>query len=116
MGTKEKIKDLRKKRKMTQCTLECRIGIDQGTISALENGKQNISLQQVILYSKFFGVSTDYLLDISETQHSHKVLNRKDILLDKYYDCIVQLDKLSERDKNVIYTMVDLLGKMSSDG
>ena len=34
MGTKEKIKDLRKKRKMTQCTLECRIGIDQGTISA----------------------------------------------------------------------------------
>ena len=51
-----KIKDLRKERKITQDELACHVGVTRQTIISLENGKYNASLQLAHKIARFFGM------------------------------------------------------------
>lgn len=66
-----RLKDLRKKRKLSQLELSKELNIDRTTISRLEQGKASFTQEQIQNVSKFFGVSTDYVLGLSE----YKVFN-----------------------------------------
>lgn len=58
----ENIKKIRTKKGMSQGDI-CRVlDMDRGYMSAIENGKKNITIQQVERLAQALGVSTDQLL------------------------------------------------------
>lgn len=59
---KERVKFLRKEKKLTQERLASKINIAQSLISKYENGTNMILTCNLIEYCRFFGVSADYLL------------------------------------------------------
>lgn len=58
----ERIKELRKSKKMSQSELGKFIGVSQTTVTAWENGRAEPSSSYVAKLATFFNVSTDYLL------------------------------------------------------
>ena len=62
----QKLKLLRKKRGLTERQLgEC-LNFSNQSVSFLENGEREPKLDTLIAIAKFFDVSVDYLLGISE--------------------------------------------------
>jgi transcriptional regulator with XRE-family HTH domain len=58
----QRIKDLRKSKKLTLKTLSESTGINQGTLSLLENGENKPSFDIVMKLCKYFKTTADYLL------------------------------------------------------
>lgn len=61
-----KIKELRKEKKLTQKELSLKTGIPYRTIQRWENGETTIKTEKVDELAGFFGVSVGYLLGFSE--------------------------------------------------
>ena len=61
-----RIKDLREDRDLRQSDVASATGIDQRSLSNYETGKTNPDSETVIRLARFFGVSCDYLLGVSE--------------------------------------------------
>ncbi len=60
------IRDLRKDKGLTQTQLAQKISSTQDTISLWELGKSYPDIINLIKLSKFFGVSTDYMLGLKD--------------------------------------------------
>lgn len=63
----QKIKILREKRGITQSELANRLGITRSGVNAWEMGISTPSTHYIVILAKFFNVSTDYLLGLSDT-------------------------------------------------
>lgn len=59
----QRLKALRKSRKITQTELAKNIGTSLRMVSAIETAECNATVQFIKNMSTFFGVSTDYILD-----------------------------------------------------
>lgn len=57
-----RIKEIRKKRNITQIRLSTEIEVSQETISAYENDKAEPKLDKLVKIADFLNTSTDYLL------------------------------------------------------
>lgn len=60
-----RIRDLREDNDLTQADIARVIKTTQQQYSKIETGKADISGQKLILLAKFYNVSTDYILGIS---------------------------------------------------
>ncbi len=63
-----RIKKLRKEKKITQIRLSIELEVSQETISAYEKGKYYPSAAMLIKLRDIFGVSIDYILGLSDTK------------------------------------------------
>ena len=67
LTTQEKLKDLRVARKLTLKELEAEVGIASSTLGEYENNDyKDISSHSLEVLSRFYGVSVDFLLGITE--------------------------------------------------
>ena len=64
---KTKIRELRKKKRISQEELAKAVRVTRHTIMALENEKYIASLPLAAKISKFFGLSIEEVFDLSET-------------------------------------------------
>lgn len=65
-GIKERLEDLRNRRKLTLKELSEKTGVDYSTLSRIENGNvKKIGDDVLLKLARFFGVSTDFLLGIT---------------------------------------------------
>ena len=62
-----RIKDLREDRDLRQIDVAEAVGIDQRSLSNYETGKTNPDSATIIKLSRFFGVTCDYLLGVSDS-------------------------------------------------
>ena len=62
----EKIKNLREDLDLNQTELGKKVNMTQRKISYIECGKCEPSVDDIVAFSKFFGVSSDYLLGIEK--------------------------------------------------
>jgi len=65
-----RIKNLREDRDLRQIDVAEAVGIDQRSLSNYETGKTNPDSETVIKLSRFFGVTCDYLLGVSDGNFS----------------------------------------------
>ncbi len=65
-----RIKEARERQKMTQKMLALRLGIAQTTVSGWENGSKRPSVDTIVRISDILGVSTDYLLEKTDSPFS----------------------------------------------
>ena len=63
------IKELRRKRGLTQVELASRLGVSKSVISSYENGVHLPPYDILVRLSKLFGVSCDYLIGASESNY-----------------------------------------------
>ncbi len=61
-----RIKDLREDRDLTQTQVAKAIGITQRKYSYIETGTQQLTDEILVKLSKFYGVTTDYILKLSD--------------------------------------------------
>ena len=57
-----KLRKLRKERKLTQVELQMRTGIEQSLLSKFENGERVPPTETLITLADFYNVSIDYIL------------------------------------------------------
>ena len=62
----KRLAELRREKNLTQEALAREIGVTHGQISFWENGKNEPTAGNLIKLAKFFCVSADYLLGLSE--------------------------------------------------
>ena len=63
-----RIKDLREDKDLSQAEIAKIIHTTQQQYSKIENGKSDISGEKLILLAKFYNVSTDYILGLSNNK------------------------------------------------
>ena len=67
-----KLRQLRKARKLTQVELQMRTGIEQSLLSKYENGERVPPTETLILLAEFYNVSIDYILCRTENPQINK--------------------------------------------
>lgn len=104
---KTRIKELRMEKNLTQQTLANYLGVNQTTLSKLECGLSTPDAMLVISASRFFQVSTDYVLYLSEERLSADLLLADNMhLLKKYQHLISLYQKLTPRQQKDCYNFL----------
>ena len=62
----ERLKELRKEKGITQEQLAEETGLTQGALTRYENGLRSPAANAIITLAKYFGVTTDYLLGVTD--------------------------------------------------
>ncbi len=66
MTFRERLKDLRNAKHLSQMELSVKTGISQSAIAKWELGKTEPTASAIIALAKFFGESADYLLGLTD--------------------------------------------------
>lgn len=72
MDFKKRLKELRKKKNVTQKEVGFILGYNCSAISNYECGKNEPSIRDIILLAKYFNVSVDYLVGATDTIFNQK--------------------------------------------
>ena len=67
-----RLKELRKKRKISQIKLQMDTGIEQALISKYENGKRVPPTETLIVLAEYFNVSIEYLVGRTDNPEINK--------------------------------------------
>lgn len=67
-----RLKELRKKRRISQVTLAIELNMNQNSISRYETGEREADYKTLIAFADYFNVSVDYLLGRTD----NPVINR----------------------------------------
>ena len=120
MEFKERLKELRKRRGLSQVVLAERLGLSKSTIGAYETGDITPSLDALNLLADFFNVDINYLLgkedgstyylDPEAAEIANEIYNRKDLRM--LFDTT---RKISKEDLQFIVRMVEGLKKDAND-
>ena len=68
MNTSQRIKYLRENMNMSQKELSEKANINTSVMNRIESGERAIRDDELIIFAKIFGVSTDYILGLSDTE------------------------------------------------
>ena len=63
---KERLKELRTSENLSQMQLSVKLNISQSAIAKWELGKTEPTATAIIILSKYFGVTSDYLLGLED--------------------------------------------------
>lgn len=100
-----------KKGGLIQEILAGELGITQQTLSRYEGDDTLIKVDILKKLSKYFNVTTDYLLGLSDIKRDltgQIVVNET---IDEYYDLVEVYKKLDSYDQELVWTMLQAIGK-----
>ena len=64
-----RLKELRKKKGLSQQRLAMELNVNQNTISRYETGEREADYKSLIMLADYFGVSIDYLLERTDVNN-----------------------------------------------
>ena len=67
-----KLKELRKKRNLSQVRLAIELNMTQNSISRYETGEREADYKTLIIFADYFNVSVDYLLGRTENPNINR--------------------------------------------
>ena len=67
-----RLKDLREDSDITQTEIATYLHIKQNTYSQYENGQRQLPIDVLIQLAKFYRVSTDYILELTDTKEPYQ--------------------------------------------
>lgn len=108
-----RLKDLRKEKGLTTRELAEIYGVSHASISRAETGDRNLNEQDIEFFTKFFDVSADYLLGISnERKNTIQIIdmtNAKDGVTKVQMDVLKKIEDLNEKDIEKIMDYIDYI-------
>ena len=63
-----RLRELRRKKKISQVALAFKLDMSQNTISRYETGEREADYASLIKFATFFNVSIDYLLELTDEE------------------------------------------------
>ena len=103
-----RLKELRINRGLKQTELARQLSITQGALSGWETGRYQIGSDDLIRIARFFNVSTDYVLGLSEDNESVKETPEQIYLQEKLllelFSILDETDKVRAIDHLVLLT------------
>lgn len=72
MKAYKRIRDMREDKDLTQTQLAKEVNVSQRTYSYYENGERTIPPEVLIALAKFYNVSVDYILELSDNPIPNK--------------------------------------------
>lgn len=109
-----RIKKLREQKNLSQLALGMKVGCSQNTISKIEKGECDPKASILIEMSKVFGVSVDYILGLSDCKNYSEAYIRYTNLPELSREYINKLNKISDKSKNVMGGLVDLIDELEN--
>lgn len=107
-----RLKELRKEKRLTMRGLADKLHMTDSSISMMENGQRGITTENLITFCNFFDVSSDYLLGLSDQRKP--VVEKKQQPLNDFQFALNNLEgELTEDDKKFILEMARKLAEKS---
>lgn len=106
---KNRVKELRIEHHLKQTELAEKVNTTQQTISRIENGENTLPADTLIALSRFFGVSIDYILGLTETRRTLENEFEFNKILEKNYRLCRIYEKLSDQKQELVYKLVEEL-------
>lgn len=104
---KTRIKELRLEKKLTQQALAEQLGINQASLSKIECGATTPDALLLIDLSRFFHVTTDYILLLSEERLTADYLLADNLCnLKKYQHIITVYQKMTQKQQTNLYNFL----------
>nr|WP_294491587.1 helix-turn-helix transcriptional regulator [uncultured Mediterraneibacter sp.] len=97
-----RIKELRNEKGLRQEDLAGIINVSQQTISRIENGENSLPADILIALSKFFHVSADYILKLSDSRMTREYQIEAEKRLEKRIDFYRVYERLSRTNQEFI--------------
>lgn len=101
-----RIKQLRKKRGITQQRLASELGITQQMLSKYEKDISLIKIDVLKRIAVYFNVTTYYLLGISDVKRDLQKQLKMNETLDEYYDLIEVYKELDQYNQEMIWSII----------
>ena len=112
---KNRLKDMRLKRGISQKILGIEIGVSQQNISKYENDIASIPIDVLIAMSEYFKVSTDYILGLSDERYNLKMQMTFKKEVDEYYEIIELYKRLDTKNKKLVFHILTKMNELMAD-
>ena len=112
---KNRLKDMRLKRGISQKILGIEIGVSQQNISKYENDIASIPIDVLIAMSEYFKVSTDYILGLSDERYNLKMQMTFNKEVDEYYEIIELYKRLYTKNKKLVFHILTKMNELMAD-
>ena len=117
--TAERIKQLRKKKGISQSELAELIGVKTNTVSTWERGTRKPDFEALNLLSNYFEVSFEYILGSSDKEEARVVPTQDELdelalsaLADELYDNVKKYYMLSNKSQKMIDALISATYQM----
>lgn len=112
---KNRLKDMRLKRGISQKILGIEIGVSQQNISKYENDIASIPIDVLIAMYEYFKVSTDYILGLSDERYNLKMQMTFNKEVDEYYEIIELYKRLDTKNKKLVFHILTKMNELMAD-
>ena len=117
--TAERIKQLRKKKGISQSELAELIGVKNNTVSTWERGTRKPDFEALNLLSNYFEVSFEYILGSSDKEEARVKPTQEELdslalsaLADELYDNVKKYCRLSTKSQKMIDALINATYQM----
>ena len=117
--TADRIKQLRKKKGISQSELAELIGVKTNTVSTWERGTRKPDFEALNLLSNYFEVSFEYILGSSDKEEARVVPTQDELdelalsaLADELYDHVKKYSMLSNKSQKMIDALISVTYQM----
>ncbi len=110
-----RLKELRRGRGLTQEGLANEIGTSQQTISRIENNEDMIPTDLLVKLAKFYNVSADYIMSLTNEKYNHTGGDRVMQYVESYSDDFTLYDSLSPENKEVVKAVIGTLTRLQEE-
>jgi transcriptional regulator with XRE-family HTH domain len=111
---REIIRDLREDHDLKQIEVASYLGVAQQTYSNYENGNRDIPIDIVIKLSRFYKVSTDYLLGAEHAYPGSSNLSKTYLGNVTMHDVVYDIQKFNPRERRDLLKYISFLKSTES--
>ena len=104
-----RVRMLRLERKLNQGQLGDTVGLSQQTVSRIEQDYNKMTVDTLVRLASYFGVTTDFILGLSEKRLETEISSAKVKELDRFREFYRVYRTLDERDREILYQMGKLM-------
>ncbi len=104
-----RVRELRNEKGIRQVDLAGKINVSQQTISRIENGQNSLPADILIHLSKFFHVSADYILKLSDTRLIPEYRFEVDKNIERNMGFLRAFERLSRVNKELVTLLISQL-------
>ena len=102
-----RVRALRKERGLRQEELAGRLNVSQQTISRIENGGNSLAPEILASLSRFFNVSVDYILCLSDYRGTYELAVSVNGMMEENYKLCEMYDRLDKVKRKLIMELME---------
>lgn len=110
------MKELRNEKGLRQEDLAGKINVSQQTVSRIENGENSLPADLLIHLSKFFHVSADYILKLSDVRMTQEYRIEVERSMERNKDFCSVFERLNKTNQELVVRLMEQLEEGQNSG